>query len=82
MDNTRCRHAREAQLLLASVDAQLAHAQALSLAQVQYMVPIVDAFLRRLRMGRSRRNLYGHVRRRLRALLGLCRATRRYLEST
>lgn len=82
MDNTRCRHARVAQLLLASVDAQLAHAQALSLAQVQHLTPVIVDLLRRLRMGRSRRNQHGHVRRRLRALLDLCRATRRYLEST
>ncbi len=73
-----CAHASTAHQLVMSIDAQLAHATAVSPAQARYIVESCRILLFKLRCGRSRRRQFHDLRVRLRDLKALARATLRY----
>lgn len=71
---TTCKHAVFAQAVL----RRALVSQRVTPADIVGGVAVIDDLLRRLRQGRSRRNRYRDVRRRLRLLRALCRAAERF----
>lgn len=53
-------------------------AQRINVRDAHGSVDLIDTLLRKLRMGRSRRNRYGDLRKRLRQLRSLCEAAQRF----
>lgn len=76
--NETCIHARKGQALvdIARADKQVRP------TDVVGAVPFIDNLLKKLRMGRSRRNRYHHVRHQLRLLRALCKAAERFWDAS
>lgn len=72
--NETCIHARKGQALvdIARADRQVRPVDVVGAVQ------FIDDLLRKLRMGRSRRNQYHHVRHQLRLMRAMCKAVERF----
>lgn len=78
MNGKECIHARKGQALvdIASADRRVTPRDIAGTAD------FIDNLLKKLRMGRSRRNRYHDLRRRLRLLRALCKAADRFWSAT